>query len=87
MASTLNLPRRFGRFRRLAQSTPRTEAAFLLNRFAYRYRLAKDFVSIAAPNVGRTRIGYELIIWLFLAYKAYEALTRAAWKLRIRELG
>ncbi len=86
MPNALNLPDRFGRFRRLARSTSRTEAAFLLNRFAYRYRLAKDFDGIVAPNVGQTRLGYELIIRLFLAYTAYEALISAARKLRIKEL-
>lgn len=86
MPNNLNLPDRFGRFRRLTKGTPHTEAAFLLNRFAYRYRLASDFKGIEAPNVGRTLVGYNIILQLFLSYTAYEALVRAAWKLRIREL-
>ena len=43
-----------------------------LSRFPYRYRLAKSFVGIDAKEVGRTLIGYEAGMKVFLAYTAYE---------------
>lgn len=54
-----------------------------LSRFPYRYRLAKSFVGIDAKEVGRTLIGYEAGMKVFLAYTAYEDLIFAAQKLGI----
>jgi len=57
-----------------------------LSRFPYRYRLAKSFVGIDAKEVGRTLIGYEAGMKVFLAYTAYEDLIYAARKLGIENV-
>jgi hypothetical protein len=57
-----------------------------LSRFPYRYRLAKSFVGIEAKEVGRTLIGYEAGMKVFLAYTAYEDLIYAAQKLGIENV-
>jgi hypothetical protein len=57
-----------------------------LSRFPYRYRLAKSFVGIDAKEVGRTLIGYEAGMKVFLAYTAYEDLIYAAKKLGIENV-
>ena len=57
-----------------------------LSRFPYRYRLAKSFVGIDAKEVGRTLIGYEAGMKVFLAYTAYEDLIYAALKLEIENV-
>ncbi len=57
-----------------------------LSRFPYRYRLAKSFVGIDAKEVGRTLIGYEAGMKVFLAYTAYEDLIYAAQKLGIENV-
>jgi hypothetical protein len=57
-----------------------------LSRFPYRYRLAKSFVGLDAKEVGRTLIGYEAGMKVFLAYTAYEDLIYAAQKLGIENV-
>ena len=57
-----------------------------LSRFPYRYRLAKSFVGVDAKEVGRTLIGYEAGMKVFLAYTAYEDLIYAAQKLSIENV-
>jgi hypothetical protein len=57
-----------------------------LSRFPFRYRLAKSFVGIDAKEVGRTLIGYEAGMKVFLAYTAYEDLIYAAQKLGIENV-
>jgi len=57
-----------------------------LSRFPYRYRLAKSFVGIDAKEVGRTLMGYEAGMKVFLAYTAYEDLIYAAQKLGIENV-
>ncbi|MBT8634016.1 hypothetical protein C2751_00010 [Polynucleobacter paneuropaeus] len=57
-----------------------------LSRFPYRYRLAKSFVEVDAKEVGRTLIGYEAGMKVFLAYTAYEDLIYAAQKLSIENV-
>ena len=57
-----------------------------LSRFPYRYRLAKSFIGIDAKEVGRTLIGYEAGMKVFLAYIAYEDLIYAARKLEIENV-
>jgi hypothetical protein len=54
-----------------------------LSRFPYRYRLAKSFVGLDAKEVGKTLIGYEAGMKVFLAYTAYEDLIDAACKLGV----
>lgn len=58
----------------------------LLNRFAYRYRMAKAFHAIVAVDVEkRTVDGYACGMKLFLAYSAYDELREAERILRKAE--
>ena len=57
-----------------------------LNIFCFRYRLAKSFIGINAKEVGRTIIGYEAGMKVFLAYSAYENLIDAAYKLGVENV-
>ena len=63
-----------------------TEVKKRLSRFPYRYRLAKSFVAIDAKEVGRTKIGYEAGMKVFLAYTAYEDLIYAVYRLGIENV-
>jgi hypothetical protein len=50
----------------------------LLNRFMYRYRMAKAFQTIVAPDVGKITIdGYACGMKLFMAYSAYDEIRAA----------
>lgn len=80
-----NMPTAYKDYELLLKSNPKPLAKSTkqkLNRFPYRYRLAKSFVGIDAKEVGRTLIGYEAGMKVFLAYTAYEDLIYAA-----KELG
>ena len=57
-----------------------------LSRFPFRYRLAKSFVGIDAKEVGKTLIGYEAGMKVFLAYTAYEELIQLAKDLGVAEI-
>ena len=50
----------------------------LMNRFMYRYRMAKAFQTIVAPDVGKITIdGYACGMKLFMAYSAYDEIRAA----------
>jgi len=50
----------------------------LLNRFMYRYRIAKAFQTIVAPDVGKITVdGYACGMKLFMAYSAYDEIRAA----------
>ncbi len=73
-------------FLKLAKSSYKTTALTHLTRFIFRYRLAKDFTGLKAPNVGKTLAGYDVITKIFLAYTAYEAIIKAARFLNVRSI-
>jgi hypothetical protein len=79
-------PTNYAVYLKLAKSTHKTTALKHLTRFAFRYRLAKDFTGLKAPNVGKTLAGYDVITKLFLAYTAYEAIITAARYLSVRSV-
>jgi len=83
MPNAKNLPYDYDAFVNFAKISHKKSAVSLLNKFSFRYRLAEDFDCIIAPNVGRTLAGYNVIIKVFLAYTAYEALVKAARYLRV----
>ena len=57
----------------------------LMNRFIYRYRMAKAFQTIVAPDVKkRTVDGYSCGMKLFMAYSAYDEI-RAAEKILLKQ--
>lgn len=83
MPNAKNLPNDYDAFVKFAKISHKKVAVSLLNKFSFRYRLAEDFESIVAPNVGRTLAGYNVITKVFLAYTAYEAVIKAARYLRV----
>ena len=57
----------------------------LMNRFMYRYRMAKAFQTIVAPDVEkRTVDGYACGMKLFMAYSAYDEI-RAAERILLKQ--
>ena len=83
MPNAKNLPYDYDAFVNFAKISHKKSAVSLLNKFSFRYRLAEDFDGIIAPNVGRTLADYNVIIKVFLAYTAYEALVKAARYLKV----
>ena len=83
MPNESNLPADYNRYLGLAKVSKQKAALKLLNRFAFRYRLAEDFEGLVAPKVGRTLEGYDVITKIFLAYTAYEAIVKAGRKLGV----
>jgi len=80
MADYIGFPPDYLRFKRLKRNTARIELARDLNRFCYRYRLAKCFEGIFAPGVGPTLHLYSIMNKVFLCVTAYEALVKAGFK-------
>ena len=86
MPAVTNMPTDFDAFeenRKLITNGPLKQ---LLNRFSYRYRLARSFKGMNAPEVGVTLEGYDAILKLLLAYIVYEVILKAANKLQIPKI-
>ena len=84
-----NMPTAYKEYELLLKSNPKPIPKLIkekLNRFPYRYRLAKSFVGLDAKEVGKTLIGYEAGMKVFLAYTAYEDLIDAAVKLNVENV-
>ena len=81
-----NLPTAHKRLKAIKKQIENEEIKKTLNRFTYRYRIARAFVGINAPDIGeRTVRGYAAGMKLLLAYSAFDEirLTRNAFpKLR-----
>lgn len=81
-----NLPTAHKRLKAIKKQIENEEVKKTLNRFTYRYRMARAFVGINAPDIGeRTVRGYAVGMKLLLAYSAFDEirLTRNAFpKLR-----
>ena len=81
-----NLPTAYKRIKNIKKQIENEEIKKTLNRFTYRYRIARAFVGINAPDIGeRTVRGYAVGMKLLLAYSAFDEirLTRNAFpKLR-----
>ncbi len=86
MPNAKNLPTDYDEYVKVAKLVKTSKALPLLNRFAFRYRLAEDFEGMIAPNVGKTLAGYNVITKIFLAYTAYEAIVKAARNLRVHSV-
>ena len=83
------MPTAYKEYELLLKSNPKPIPKLIkekLNRFPYRYRLAKSFVGLDAKEVGKTLIGYEAGMKVFLAYTAYEDLIDAAVKLNVENV-
>ena len=66
MPNTKYLPTDYDEYVELARLTKKDYALPLLNRFAFRYRLAESFEGMIAPDIGRTLLGYNVITKVFL---------------------
>ena len=81
-----NFPTAYKRLKSIKKQIKNEEIKKTLNRFTYRYRIARAFVGIDAPDIGeRTVRGYAVGMKLLLAYSAFDEirLTRNAFpKLR-----
>lgn len=84
-----NLPTAYKRLKAIKKQIENEEVKKTLNRFTYRYRMARAFVGINAPDIGeRTVRGYAVGMKLLLAYSAFDEirLTRNAFpKLRLNK--
>ena len=82
-----NLPTAYKRLKEIKKKIENEEVKKTLNRFTYRYRMARAFVGLNAPDIGeRTVRGYAVGMKLLLAYSAFDEirLTRNAFlKLRL----
>ena len=81
-----NLPSAFKRLKSIKKQIENEEIKSTLNRFVYRYRIARAFRGINAPDIGeRTVRGYAVGMKLLLAYSAFDeirATRNAILKLR-----
>jgi hypothetical protein len=68
-----NLPTAHKRLKIIKKQIENEEITKTLNRFTYRYRIARAFVGINAPDIGeRTVRGYAAGMRLLLAYSAFD---------------
>jgi len=68
-----NLPTSYKRLKTIKKQIDNEEIKKNLNRFTYRYRIARAFVGINAPDIGeRTIRGYAVGMKLLLAYSAFD---------------
>ena len=85
MKDTHNLPKCHLRIKAVKKHIEDETIKQCFNRYTYRYRVARAFEGINAPDIEkRTRGGYEVAIKLLLAYSAYEEIR--AIKFKVKEL-
>ena len=87
MPAVTNMPKDFVAFKKSKELISDGSVKQLLNRFSYRYRLARSFKGMNAPDVGKTLEGYDAILKLLLAYTVYEVILKAANKLHVPNIG
>jgi hypothetical protein len=82
-----NLPSAFERVKEIKKLIQNVETTKTLNRFQYRYRMARAFEGINAPDVGdRTVRGYAAGMKVLLAYGAFDEIRQVKNDLPIRPL-
>jgi hypothetical protein len=82
-----NLPSAFERVKEIKKLIQNVETTKTLNRFQYRYRMARAFEGINAPEVGdRTVRGYAAGMKVLLAYGAFDEIRQVKNDLPIRPL-
>ena len=73
-----NLPTAYKRLKAIKKQIANEEIKTTLNRFTYRYRIARAFVGITAPDIGeRTVRGYAAGMKMLLAYSAFDEIRLA----------
>ncbi len=87
MPATTNLPTQFEKFDKSRKLIRNSSVRQKLNRFSYRYRLARSFAGMTAPEVGETLTGYDALMKVFLTYTAYELIIGAATDLQLPHVG
>ncbi len=74
----LNYPTEFKQFELIKSTIKNKKCVTLLNRFIYRYRLAKSFKGINVEGIGKTTVmGYSSLLNSFLVYTAFELIAEA----------
>jgi hypothetical protein len=82
-----NLPTAYERAKEIKKLIQNVDTTKTLNRFQYRYRMAKAFEGINAPDVGdRTVRGYAAGMKVLLAYGAFDEIRQVKNDLPIRPL-
>ena len=82
-----NLPSAFERVKEIKKLIQNAETTKTLNRLQYRYRMARAFEGINAPDVGdRTVRGYAAGMKVLLAYGAFDEIRQVKNDLPIRPL-
>lgn len=73
-----NLPTAYKKIKAIKKHIEDEEIKKTLNRFTYRYRIARAFKGINAPDIGdRTLKGYAAGMRLMLAYSAFEEIRKS----------
>jgi len=73
-----NLPLVHTRIKKIRKLLTNEKIKQSLNRFVYRYRIARAFKGISAPEIGKKTIeGYATGMRLMLAYSAFEEISNA----------
>jgi hypothetical protein len=87
MNDEYNLPAAYKRIKVVKSLVEDEEIKTTLNRFTYRYRIARAFEGINAPDVGdRTVRGYAAGMKVLLAYSAFDEIRKVKNDLPIRPL-
>ena len=82
-----NLPTAYERAKEIKKLIQNVDTIKTLNRFQYRYRMARAFEGIIAPDVGdRTVKGYAAGMKVLLAYGAFDEIRQVKNALPIRPL-
>lgn len=78
-----HFPKDIKKFKDIAKKISDKQVKSCLNRYAYRFRLAKAFEGLQAPTVSkRTLDGYSIATKLFFAYSAYDEIREVEKLLR-----
>lgn len=72
------MPTSYAAYVNKKSSITNDKAKKILHIFPYRYRFARAFTGVNAPEVGKTIAGYEAGLKVMLAYSAYETVHKAA---------
>ena len=78
-----HFPKDIKKFKDIAKKISDKQVKSCLNRYTYRFRLAKAFEGLQAPTVSkRTLDGYSIATKLFFAYSAYDEIREVEKLLR-----
>lgn len=84
MSNDLLMPSQYAEYKKIKKDVGDEKIAKIMHIFPYRYRLAKAFRGVIAPELGRSLMGYEAGLKVTLAYTAFENIHKVAKRLRIK---